>query len=274
MATVTGSFNVVNGSGNYRVSVLECTTPVSVVSFTDLFGKASNGSIPYTITTPSPINISYKIKVEDLTTTGVVGQTSCNPLVCTCVGIDVNSITGVSTGLVNSTYSFTPSINFGSSPITHSWSVSGGATLTDNTSLTCSIIFPTAGSYTITYTGTNACGTDTVTKVVSITNSCLDPLPTVTLSADTTTICGSQVATITASGCTGTIQWMNVLGTTITNPNSNQSVYIVDANTAYKTVKAKCLNCNGSSSNSNTVTITYSGLCQEINSVSGSSICF
>ena len=274
MASVSGSFNVVGGSGNYRVSIVECTTPIAIIAYVDLTSQLINGNIPYTITTPSPINISYKIRIEDLVTGTLFAQTTCSPLVCTCVPLDVSGISGSSSGIVYTTYNYTPSIALGSSPITHSWTVSGtGVTLSGATSLTCGLIFSSPGTYTLTYNGSNPCGSDTFTKTITIAASCTDPTPAVGLTPSGTTICGTQTTTITASGCTGSVVWTDILGNPVTNPNSNNNVFIIGQSTTPKTLKAKCFNCQGSSAYSNVVTITYTGLCSEINGIIGSSSC-
>lgn len=273
MASVSGSFNVVGGSGNYRVSIIECTIPLATVAYVDLIGQLANGSIPYTVTTASPINISYRMRVEDLITGTLFGETSCNPLVCTCVALDVSGITGTNEGLIYTSYNFTPSIALGSSPITHSWTVSGGATITGETSLTCTLVFPTAGTYTLTYSGSNPCGADTITKTIVISSSCTDPTPTVSLAASVSEICGTETASITATGCTGSVVWTDILGNPVTNFNSDNNVFIIDQNSSPKTLKAKCFNCNGSSSYSNIVGITYTGLCTSIGGIIGSSSC-
>ena len=274
MASVSGSFNVVGGSGNYRVSIIECTTPIATVAYVDLTSQLINGNVPYTVTTASPINISYKIRVEDLITGTLYAQTTCNPLVCTCVPLDVTGISGSSTGIIYTTYNYTPSIALGSAPITHSWTVTGtGVTLSGANSLTCGVIFSSPGTYTLTYNGSNPCGTDTFTKTITIGSSCIDPTPAVSLSASGSPICGTQTATITASGCTGTVVWTDVLGNPVTNPNTNNNIFIIDQYTTPKTLKAKCFNCQGSSSYSNTVTVTYTGLCTEISGITGSSSC-
>lgn len=271
MAAVNGSFTVVGGSGNYKVRLINCANPTVTLAFTDLINKATNGSVDYEVLVQSPINISYKLRIEDITFGTLFAETSCGDLVCECVPIDVGSITGTSSGFINTTYNYTPSIDTGSSPISHQWSVTGGANLTNATSLTCSVIFTTAGTYTLTYTGTNPCGTDTITKTIAIATSCTDPVPAVSLTASTTEICGTQSATITATGCTGNVVWTNILGSPITNPNSNNNVFIVTEES--KTVKAKCFNCQGSSSYSNIVSITYLGACVNINNVIGNSVC-
>lgn len=273
MASVSGSFNVVGGSGNYRVSIVECTTPIAIVAYVDLINKLVNGNISYTVTTASPINISYKIRVEDLVTGTLYAESTCNPLVCNCTPLDVSGITGTGTGLIYTTYNYTPSITTGSSPITHSWTVSGGATLSGATSLTCGVIFSTPGTYTLTYNGSNPCGSDSITKTIVISSSCIDPLPAVALAPSGATICGSETVSIVASGCTGTVVWTNTIGTPITNTNGDNNVFIISSTSPVKTIKAKCFNCNGSSDYSDIVTVTYTGLCTAISGITGSSSC-
>lgn len=271
MAEVNGSFTVSGGSGNYKVRLINCANPTVTLAFADLINEATSGSVNYYVMVQSPINISYKIRIEDISFGTLFAETACGNLICECVPIQVGSITGSDSGFINTSYSYTPSIDAGSNPISHQWSVTGGASLSNTNTLACDVIFPSAGNYTLTYTGTNPCGTNTVTKTITIATSCTDPTPAVILTPSTTEICGTQTATITATGCTGNVVWTNILGNPITNPNSDNNVFLVTEQS--RTIKAKCFNCQGSSDYSNIVSITYLGACTNINNVTGNSVC-
>jgi hypothetical protein len=105
------------------------------------------------------------------------------------------------------------------------------------------------------------CGTTRWVAGGDACNSCTDPIPLISISADDSTICGSQIATVTAShnGCT-TITWFKRVsggadvqlgtGNSITTA-SNASIY------------ATCENCNGTVNSVSDVNITYSVLCAE-----------
>jgi PKD repeat protein len=86
------------------------------------------------------------------------------------------------------------------SPTSWNWQMPGG-TPSSSTTQNTSVAYNTAGVYTVTLTSTNASGSGSATKVITVNAS-----PSTSVTTQTTTICSGQSATITASGAT-TYSW-------------------------------------------------------------------
>nr|WP_246386638.1 PKD domain-containing protein [Rufibacter quisquiliarum] len=119
-----------------------------------------------------------------------------------------------------------PSINANYGVIsTYHWSVSGtpGATFeagTSSSSQSPSIHFPTAGTYIVSYTATNECGTSTAaTQEITIRE--LPPAPT----APGQTICAGQTATLAVSGAESTSMYKWYTSATAVTPGFIGAIY-------------------------------------------------
>lgn len=144
--------------------------------------------------------------------------------------------------------------NFSSEPgtISAQWDFGDPASGTGNTSngLNPSHTFSNAGTFTVTYIGTNACGIETITQNVTIAPQLI------TNTIPDTTICSGSILLLTASGGTDYV-WNN----SITSNNDSVSVsptintqYIVFAQTSGCAAVADTVNVNVI--NTPTVTIT------------------
>jgi len=109
--------------------------------------------------------------------------------------VDINSIANICAG-----GSVTPSAvtNGCNLPITNfAWSFPGGNPATSTAANPGPITYNTAGSYTITLTITNACGTATTTESVTV-----EATPVVVVNPVTPSICAGQSVVLTAGGAT------------------------------------------------------------------------
>ncbi|MBE2247884.1 MAG: PKD domain-containing protein [Candidatus Competibacteraceae bacterium] len=148
------------------------------------------------------------------------------------------------------TASFTPSatticagqnINFtntSSGATSYSWSLPGGTPST-STSASPSVIFNTAGTYTVTLTANNVAGTSTSTATITV-----NATPTA-LATNNGAICQGSSATLTATGG-GTYSWSN--GST-----SSTSIVSPSANTSYTVTVTSANGCTATSSTTVTV---------------------
>ncbi|MGP8215432.1 MAG: PKD domain-containing protein, partial [Bacteroidia bacterium] len=106
------------------------------------------------------------------------------------------NITSVCTG---GTVQFTD--NSSNSPTSWSWTFQGGTPATSNQE-NPSVVYSTAGTYSVSLTATNSSGSNTLNKTAYIT---VNNSPTVTISG-TTTICDGSSTTLTATGAS-TYSW-------------------------------------------------------------------
>jgi hypothetical protein len=103
------------------------------------------------------------------------------------------------------------------------------------------------------------CGTTRWVSGGDACNTCNDPIPLISISADDNTICGSQVATLTAShnGCNSVTWFKRVTGGTDIQIGTGNSTEV----TANATVYAKCVNCQGIVYSTNDIEIVYTAAC-------------
>ena len=109
------------------------------------------------------------------------------------------------------------------SPTGWSWTFPGGTPASATTQNVASVIWNTAGTYTVTHTATNVSGTGASTQVIII-----KPLPTVTTTTTSGIICTGNSTSITASGAVS-YTWMpgNLSGGTITISPATTTTYTV-----------------------------------------------
>jgi len=103
------------------------------------------------------------------------------------------------------------------SPTSWNWQMPGG-TPSSSTTQNTSVAYNTAGVYTVTLTSTNASGSGSATKVITVNAS-----PSTSVTTQTTTICSGQSATITASGAT-TYSWSSGQTTSSITVNPTTSI--------------------------------------------------
>ena len=124
-----------------------------------------------------------------------------------------NITSSVNTACVGQSVSLTDAST--NSPTSWNWQMPGG-TPTSSTTQNTSVIYNSAGVYTVTLVSTNASGSGTATKVITV-----NATPTTNVSTQTATICAGQSVTVTASGAT-TYSWSS--GQTTASINVNPTV--------------------------------------------------
>jgi len=157
-----------------------------------------------------------------------------------CLYLDNVNITGTSTPALPSA-TFTASattvctgtaVSFTStstnSPTTWSWTFPSGTPATATTQNVASVVWNTAGTYTVTHTATNGSGTGTTTQVITVNAS-----PTVTATASNATICNGSSTTLTGSGAS-TYAWMpgSLSGSPVTVTPTSTTTYTVTGTAA------------------------------------------
>lgn len=182
---------------------------------------------------------------------------------CSCTPITEGTIEGLGNFTLG-TQPFSISGLTGTTPYITNWTVSPstGVVVNSNGIPNTNITFNQLGTYTISCSITNCATTNcettiSLSKQITVTNTCSDPEPAITISASTLTTCGNGMALVTATGCTGTIEWH-----TVTNPSvilGTGTTYVVSGSKVG--LRARCTNCNGTI-NSNSLTITHETDCQ------------
>lgn len=147
-----------------------------------------------------------------------------------CAG---QSITGTSNGISNGVPAYT-----------ENWSLSSGGTPSVGSGANASINFPTAGTYTVYYSATDACAQNvTSSQVVTV-----NPLPTLTVTATPDPICLGQNSVLTASGA-NTYTWSAGAGggtgaTATVTPGVGTTVYSVNGTSAAGCVNSQTVSVN------------------------------
>ena len=100
---------------------------------------------------------------------------------------------------------------YGTTPVSYDWSFPGGLPASSSSSSPGAIVYNTSGTYTISLTVTNECGSVTVSKQVTVT-----PAPNVVVPQDTVFCAGSATGTFAFTS--------SINGTTYTWTNTNTSI--------------------------------------------------
>ena len=126
------------------------------------------------------------------------------------------------------------------SPTSWSWTFPSATPATGNTQNVSGVVWSTPGTYTVTLTATNVNGSSSSTLVITV-----NPLPTVTSSANPTNICVGQQSTLTGGGASSYV-W---------NPGAipGSPVLVTPASTTTYTVTGTDVN---GCTNTSTVTVT------------------
>lgn len=113
--------------------------------------------------------------------------------------------------------------NSSNSPTSWTWTFPGGTPASATTQNVASVVWNTAGTYTVTHTATNASGTGTTTQTITVL-----PTPTVTATASSNTICSGLTVTLTGGGAT-TYAWMpgSLSGSPVTVTPAGTTTYTV-----------------------------------------------
>jgi PKD repeat protein len=186
-----------------------------------------------------------------------------------CLYLDNVNITGTTTPALPSA-TFTASattvctgtaVSFTStstnSPTSWTWTFPSGTPGTATTQNVASVVWNTAGTYTVTHTATNGSGTGTTTQVITV-----NAAPTVTATASNTTICNGSSTSLTGSGAS-TYTWMpgSLSGSPVTVSPTSTTTYTVTGTAAN--------GCTGTG----TRTITVNGLPTVATTASSTTIC-
>ncbi|MHB8260297.1 MAG: Ig-like domain-containing protein [Bacteroidia bacterium] len=124
-----------------------------------------------------------------------VSATACTPITITNIPTTPGSITGTTPVCPGSD---NYSVGAVAGATSYIWATTGGGTITGGQGTTAATInWTTGGSYIVSVTASNSCGTSTsATFPVTV-----NPNPNITITPSSTTICsGGSVATLTASG--------------------------------------------------------------------------
>ncbi len=118
-------------------------------------------------------------------------------------------------------------------PTSWSWTFPSGTPPTAITQNVTGVTWATAGTYTVTLTATNSNGSNSTTQVITV-----NPLPTVTASANPATICAGAQSTLTGGGAS-TYVWNpgNISGSPVNVTPGATTTY-----TATGTSAAGCVN--------------------------------
>lgn len=134
--------------------------------------------------------------------------------------------------------------NSTNTPTSWTWTFPSGTPPSATTQNVASVVWNTAGTYTVTHTATNASGTGTQTMVITVLAS-----PTVTTTTSGGTICSGNSTTITGNGAS-TYSWMP-------GPLSGSPVTVSPTSTTTYTVTGTATNgCTGTATRTITVNAT------------------
>ncbi len=113
--------------------------------------------------------------------------------------------------------------NSTNSPTSWTWTFPSGTPASATTQNVASVVWNTAGTYTVTHTATNASGTGTTTQTITVLAT-----PTVTATASSNTICSGSTVTLTGAGAT-TYAWMpgSLSGSPVTVTPAGTTTYTV-----------------------------------------------
>lgn len=139
-----------------------------------------------------------------------------------------------------------------------SWTFSGASTASSTLDSPSNICYPTAGTYDVSLTVTNANGSDTDTQVSFITvNTCTTP-PVAAFSANSTTICAGDAVNFTdlSTGAPTTWNWTFTGGTPGTSTSQNPTVTYATAGTYTVTLTVGNANGTNSITQTNYITVT------------------
>jgi len=118
--------------------------------------------------------------------------------------------------------------NSTNSPTSWTWTFPGGTPASATTQNVASVVWNTAGTYTVTHTATNASGTGTTTQTITVLAT-----PTVTATASSNTICSGSSVTLTGAGA-ATYAWMpgSLSGSPVTTSPAATTTYTVTGTAA------------------------------------------
>ncbi|MFN5829770.1 MAG: beta strand repeat-containing protein, partial [Bacteroidota bacterium] len=139
-----------------------------------------NNSGTYTITL-AVTNPCGTFNTSQVVTVNRPPQVSINPIAAICAGSNISP-----TAVVN---------NCGSLITSYSWSFAGGNPSSSNLQVPPSINFTAPGSFNISLSVANSCGSVNHSQTISV-----SPLPLVTVNPSNTTICVGQSTSLSASG--------------------------------------------------------------------------
>lgn len=271
MATISYSFDVVNGSGEYTVQVKNCSGTSTIYS-ENITGKATTGTVTGTLSNSSLNGDlgSVKLSIYDSNNNSVINTSGCfNHNCASCVSITDFTLSTTNNVDYGVNFNCTISGVDGDSP--HSYYLTlkqNGVTIatnTDNSSNTFTFtnnLCPNAGTITIEASVINCGGTINKTNTITV-NAVNPPAPVLTVcylgssqwkfDASVGLFPETLIALYASSGDSFVGYFSNVTSVLATlsveNPSIGGSYY------------AKNILCGVSSGSSNPVTISFSPSC-------------
>ncbi len=234
---------VINNLNTPQTTIITCSTPT--------INLQATGGASYLWSNNLGTNSTQNISTTGSYTVTVIGTNGCTD---TETIIITNDITPPIAGIVNNTASNTLNCNYPTISLT---SIGGGTYQWSNNMGTIPTInVTTAGSYTVTVTGTNGC-TDTETFNINY-------IPNPSLTVSNMTICSGNSVSLNAIATPllgGTYYWSGGLGNT---SNSSITSPILGTNTIYQVYYEDPNGCT-----SNTVNVTVTVLQSPTISISG-----
>lgn len=242
---ITGSINPCPGSENYSIGAVTNATSYtwSVSGGGTITGSGTSASVNWT-TSGGPYTIS-------VTATNGCGTSAARTLTVNVQAGPPTSI-GAITGLTNVCVGSQPySVPAVAGATTYTWSVSGGGTITGQGTRTPSINWTAAGTYTVSVTASNGCGSVSANPI-SVTVAGGPPATPGTITGTNTACTGNQTYTIAAVTGADSYTWSISGGGTVVS-GANSTSYTVNWTTAgTHTVSVTATNACGTSSASTT----------------------
>lgn len=196
---------------------------------------SASGGLTYTWTPSdglSSINTATTMASPTITTVYTVSAAGCTSNTSQTVAVVVSNTPPV-IGSINGPASVCPNVNNVSysvndlSGTTYSWTLSSGFTLASTSHTTAGIVINVANtSGTLTVSATNACGTSTTVKTISITDLSL------TVSASPTIVCSGNPTSLSAFGASNytwapAVTAASTTGSLVTANPTTPTVYTV-----------------------------------------------
>ena len=246
LSTNSGCIPLSVSATNITDTTNQCSTPSYTWEITYVSGNCGSSSA-YTYTggtSSTSLNPSfiftesgnYTIKVTSSNTCGIVSSNVQNIIVKKPPTVEINNISNICQSASNTTINPTANINGcapTSSTLTYAWSFPGGIPSSSNLANPGPITYGTSGTYTVSLSVTNECGTTVATNKIFT----IYPSPTITGNltvcvGNTTLLQGSATAassnawsssnpSVATVSNTGLVTGVSSGSTTITYTNSN-----------------------------------------------------